>query len=189
MQKETQIRSRISRGETTDAALEKAPHLREAVTILRPLEEVYAFWRDFSKLPLYMKDLVRVDELSPTRSRWVLDLPRGPQTEWIAEIVAERPNEMISWETREGDNVQQAGTVHFQKAGGGRGTVVSLTMKYTITGGKVTELATKVMGEDPKTLAMSNLRRFKAYLETGEVPTVEGQPSGREELTENKNVH
>jgi len=53
-------------------------------------------------------------------------------------------------------------------------------MTYHVPGGRLTELAGQAAGEDPYSLTLTNLRRLKAYLETGEIPTIEGQPSGRD---------
>jgi hypothetical protein len=54
-------------------------------------------------------------------------------------------------------------------------------MAYSVPGGKLTELVTLMSGESPQVLTLTNLRRLKALMETGEIATVEGQPSGREE--------
>jgi hypothetical protein len=54
-------------------------------------------------------------------------------------------------------------------------------MNYSIPGGKLTEWTTLFSGEDPDTLTITNLKRLKAFLETGEIPTTKGQTSGRKE--------
>ena len=42
-------------------------------------------------------------------------------------------------------------------------------------------LLAKLFGEEPEMQIRDDLRRFKCLVETGEIPTTEGQPSGREE--------
>lgn len=150
-----------------------------AVTIGRPVEEVYSFYRDFKNLTYFMKDLKDIQILSPKKSHWVIELKNGLKAEWDAEITNERTNEMISWQSLEDSEVETSGTVWFRPATAGLGTVVSLTLDYKIPGGKVTEFFTKFVGEDPDTLAFVNLRRLKAFLEVGEIATIEGQTSGR----------
>jgi uncharacterized membrane protein len=73
------------------------------------------------------------------------------------------------------------GAVWFVEAPAGRGTIVRLSLNYSVPGGKFSEWVTKLNGEDPDSLILLNLRRLKALLETGEIPTIEGQPSGRED--------
>jgi uncharacterized membrane protein len=157
---------------------------RFAVTIGKPIEEVFNFWRNFQNLSFFMKDLKEVEVLSPTLSRWTMQLQSGVKASWEAEIVAERKNEMISWHSLPGSEVVTKGSVWFSPAPQGLGCVVSLVMEYEAPGGKLTELVTKLSGEDGDTLLQVNLRRLKAYLETGEIPTTEGQPSGREPIPE-----
>ena len=55
-------------------------------------------------------------------------------------------------------------------------------MQYAPPGGKVAALVAKLFGEEPRQQIPQELRRFKAILETGEVPTTEGQPAGRSPL-------
>lgn len=156
---------------------------RYAVTIGKPQEEVFRFFRNFENLPLFMKDLKEVQVISEKKSHWVVEV-HGMQAEWDAEITLERQDEMLAWKSVKGSEVETSGSIWFSPAPGGKGTVVSLVLDYKIPGGKLAEIITKFTGEDPETLAQLNLRRLKAVLETGEVPTIEGQPSGREENSE-----
>jgi uncharacterized membrane protein len=154
---------------------------RHAVTISRPPEDVYLFWRRFENLPLFMKDLKEVETISPTQSRWKVQLKSGRMVEWLAEVRGEIPGQMISWGSLAGEKIQTSGRVMFEGMPGGHKTVVKLTMDYSIPGGRLAEWATFLSGEDPDTLALTNLKRLKQVLETGEFATIEGQPSGREE--------
>lgn len=155
-----------------------------AVTIARPPEEVYEFWRDLKNLSLFMKDIERVEVLSPIRSHWYLKTKSGIKFDWEAEIVGEVPGRYLAWESDKKARLRTAGVVYFERATGGRGTVVRMSLSYRIPGGKAAELAALFTGEDPRHLTLTNLRRMKAYLETGEIPTTEGQPSGREKESE-----
>jgi uncharacterized membrane protein len=150
-----------------------------AITIGRNVDEVYSFWRDFKNLSNFMKDLKSVQILSPKASHWTVELKSGIQAQWDANITQEVPNEMISWRSVEGSEVDTTGSVSFKRAPAGQGTVVSVMIDYEIPGGKLAEIATKFMGEDGDTLTQINLHRLKALLETGDIPTTEGQSSGR----------
>jgi uncharacterized membrane protein len=168
--------------------LEKNPDqdykTRHAITIGKSPHEVFTFFRDFRNLPFFMKDLTSIQTISETRSHWTVQVKNGAKVEWDADITGELLGRSISWASVEGSEVETSGQVTFELAPGERGTVVSLAMNYTVPGGKLTEFALFFTGESPDLLVQTNLKRLKAYMETGEIPTVEGQPSGRDEDSE-----
>ena len=49
--------------------------IERTVTINRPRHELYAFWRDFRNLPLFMENIESVVEIDGTRSRWRVKAP------------------------------------------------------------------------------------------------------------------
>jgi uncharacterized membrane protein len=155
--------------------------IHRSMTINKSPAEIYTFFRNFSNLPYFMKDLVSLTVNSETMSHWVVQLEHGPKVEWDAEITADKYAEMIAWKTIGKTDVNQAGSIWFSKASLNRGTIVRLHMAYSIPAGKVGKIAAQLMGEAPDSIIQINLRRLKAYLETGEVPTTKGQPSGRDE--------
>lgn len=152
-----------------------------AITIGKNPTDVFSFWRNFTNLKYFMKDIYDIRVISPTKSEWTVKLKSGPSASWLAEIVDEVPGRMIAWKSIEDSEVKTEGSVWFSQAPAGLGTVVKLFMNYKIPGGKLTELATLMTGEDPENLTLTNLKRLKAYLETGVIPTTEGQSSGRDE--------
>jgi uncharacterized membrane protein len=153
--------------------------LEKSVTINRSPEELYRFWRNFENLPRFMNHLEAVHVTGEERSHWVAKAPAGSSVEWDAEIYNEKEGEMIAWRTLEGADVASAGSVHFEPAAGGRGTVVRVVLKYDPPGGKLGALVARLFGENPEQQIDEDLRRFKQLMETGEVATTEGQPSGR----------
>lgn len=160
---------------------------RRAITIfgLNPAE-VFQFWRNFQNLPRFMKGVSRVDNVAGGQTHWLVELPSGIRASWNAEITEEEPGVMLAWRSLPDSQVTTSGSVWFTGSPDGRSTIVTLSMDYEIIGGRMSELTTLLMGEDPDTLVQTNLRRLKALLETGEIPTTEGQPSGREELQSGK---
>lgn len=162
-------------------SIQEGERIHRSVTINKSPAEIYTFFRNFGNLPFFMKDLISVLVSSETMSHWVVQLEHGPKVEWDAEITEEKYAEMISWHTIGNTEVKQSGTMWFEKAPRDRGTIVRLHMSYTIPAGKLGKLATLLVGEDPDSIMLTNLARLKAYLETGEVPTTKGQPSGRDE--------
>ena len=168
-------------GEDTRRALggPAASTSRRAVTINRPVDELYRFWRNFENLPRFMQHSSRSSG-SPTRCRTgARDGPGGTAVEWDAEIINEIPNKVIAWRSLEGSDVVSAGSVHFDEAGAGRGTRVRVHLQYSPPGGKVGAAVARLLGREPSADIREDLRRFKQLLEAGEIPTTDGQPRGR----------
>jgi uncharacterized membrane protein len=153
--------------------------VEKSVTVNRPPEEVYRFWRDFQNLPRFMNHLESVSDLGSGRSHWVAKAPAGKTVEWDAEVYNEKENELIAWRSLEGADVDNAGSVRFEPAPEGRGTTVRVTLKYDPPAGKLGSLVAKLWGEEPSQQIEEDLRRFKQVMEAGEIPTTEGQSSGR----------
>jgi len=153
--------------------------VEHAVTVNRPPAEVYRFWRNLSQLPRFMGHLKEVRDTGGGKSHWVARGPLGMSVEWDAETIEDRPNEVISWRSLDGSDVDTAGSVHFRPAPAGRGTEVRVSLKYDPPAGKVGAAVAKLFGESPDHQVQADLSRFKSLLEAGEVASTAGQPSGR----------
>ena len=153
--------------------------VERSVTITRPPDELYRFWRNFENLPRFMDHLESVEVIDERRSRWVAKAPAGRRVAWEAEIITERENELIGWRSLAGADVANAGSVHFRPAPGGRGTEVKVVLEYKPPVGPVGGAVARLFGEDPDQQVLEDLRHFKQVMEAGEVPTTDGQPSGR----------
>src|SRR2546423_8819624 len=68
-------------------------HFETSIAIDKSTEELYAFWRDFQNLPLFMKNLESVTRLDERRSHWVTKGIGNAKIEWDAEIYNEDANE------------------------------------------------------------------------------------------------
>jgi uncharacterized membrane protein len=153
--------------------------LTKTITINRSPEDLYRMWRNFQNLPRFMKHLESVEVLSENRSRWTAKLPGGKTLQWESEILLDRPNEEIVWQTLEDSDIQHSGSVRFEPASPRRGCRVILQMEHNPEHGKVGTTIAKLLGKVPEQFIQEDLRRFKQLMETGEVATTEGQPSGR----------
>jgi len=164
----------------TRAALRgsRGVNVLESVTINRPIEELYRFWRNLENLPRFMRHLESVEKITDTISHWRAKGPAGTVAEWDAEIHNEVPNQLIGWRSLEGSDVVSAGSVNFDSAAAGRGTRVTVHLQYSPPGGKVGAAIAKLFGRDAETEIREDLRRFKQLIEAGEVPTTSGQPRG-----------
>lgn len=169
----------INRGENGHAGIK----VQRAVTVDKPREELYRIWRNFENLPRFMTHLqkVSVDELGDDkRSHWVAKAPLGREIQWDSEITEERQYEYLAWRSLPGAIVESMGSVEFADAPQGRGTIVKVTMQYHPIGGSMAAALAKVFGEEPDVQVREDLRHFKQMMEAGEIPSIDGQPSGRE---------
>ena len=157
----------------------KGIRVEKAVTINSSAEELYRFWRNFENLPRFMSHLKAVHVFDNKRSHWIAKGPAGSNAEWDAEIINDVPNELIGWRSVDGSRVDNAGSVHFTPATGDRGTEVKVVLRYDPPAGFIGATVAKIFGEDPAHQINEDLRRLKQLVETGEIATIEAQPSGR----------
>jgi uncharacterized membrane protein len=152
-------------------------HVEHSVTINRPVSEVYRFWRNLENLPKFMRHLETVAMREEGISHWVARGPGGMRVEWDARIINEIENKVIGWQSLEGSTIATAGSVHFEETD--RGTVVRVHLQYNPPGGRLGAAVAWLTGEEPNLQVREDMRRFKQLMETGEIPTIEGQSSGR----------
>jgi uncharacterized membrane protein len=152
-------------------------HVEESVSINRPISELYRFWRDFENLPTFMEHLESVSMREEGVSHWVAKGPAGMPVEWDARIINEVPDKVIGWQSLTGSTISTAGSVNFDADP--HGTRVTVHMQYNPPGGRLGAALAKIFGEEPNQTVREDLRHFKQLMETGEIPTTEGQPSGR----------
>jgi uncharacterized membrane protein len=152
-------------------------HVDESVTINKPIAEVYRFWRNFENLPQFMRHLESVAGREEGISHWVARGPAGIKVEWDARIINEVDNKVIGWQSLEGSTISTAGSVNFDETE--HGTRVRVHLQYNPPAGRLGAAVARLFGEEPTQTVREDLRRFKQLMETGEIPTIDGQPSGR----------
>jgi uncharacterized membrane protein len=168
----------IYRGASASRGAEPV-HVERSYTINKPVEEVYRFWRNFENLPRFMRHLESVRVTGDRWSQWTARAPMGLTVSWDAEITDDAANRHIIWHSLPGSTIDNYGSVLFRPATGNRGTVVTVAIDYRPPAGKVGHTLAQLFGESPAQQIREDLRRFKQLMEAGEIPTIEGQPSGR----------
>jgi uncharacterized membrane protein len=136
--------------------------------------ELYVLWRDIESAPKWQEMITDVIQTGPKTSHWVMKAG-DDKIEWDSEILADEPGHRIAWRSVAGDS-NHAGEVVFEPAPGGRGTNVIVLQEFRQ--GKVKTAAETIFSRNPKQAVIENLRHFKAFAETGEIPQTEGQPHG-----------
>jgi uncharacterized membrane protein len=141
----------------------------QTIVVNREPEDVYQFWLRFDQFPRFMHHLQQVSVRKDGTSHWQAYGPGGQVWEWDAEIVENRPNELITWRSRPGGDVTNEGSVRFERAPGGRGTLVRVNLRYAPPVGMVGAAVATLLGREPGWEVREDLRRFKQVIETGEV--------------------
>lgn len=154
--------------------------IETTLTIDRSPEDLYGFWRDVENLPQVMRHLKRVDAIDARRSHWVAEGPFDSDVEWDAEIFNERGGEMIAWRSLPGGDIDTAGSVHFDSLGGGRGTAVTVSLKYNPPAGKAGARIADLLGSSAEQQITEDLQNLKQIMESKspKAPTVTDQPRG-----------
>jgi uncharacterized membrane protein len=156
--------------------------VKKSILINRSAEELYQHWRNFQNLPRFMRNLESVKITGDRRYRWTAKGPVGSKITWDAEVIEDRANECIAWRSIGGD-IDNFGSVRFESAPGGRGTLVKIEMHYSLPAGSVGRTVARFLGRAPEQQVEEDLRHFKQMIETGEIITTLGQPAGRSSST------
>lgn len=162
-------RGLIKRRNRSDPAV----HIERSVLISRAPFDVYLAWRNVERLPDILQHITDVRALSSTRSHWQAELG-GVSIEWDAETVEDIPGQVIAWRSIGSAAVDMFGCVRFEPHNAG--TILHVEIDYEPVLGK---FAGRLLGPAIAEEVKEDLRRFKSELETGEIPTIQGQPVGR----------
>jgi uncharacterized membrane protein len=156
----------------------KIPH---CATINKPLEQVAIIVGDISNFPLFFEGLKKV-EMEGQQASWHFQTSGSDLKTVMMKLNENRVDRTWTWQADDSAGFNYSVTVKLDKAQADRGTIVQMKVQYEnkfagtlaafekIFGGKDAEMTTKI-----------NLQRLKAFCETGSIPTIEGQPSGRDE--------
>ena len=126
--------------------------VEEAITISRPRTEVYTFLARAENLPALAEEAV--------------------------QITRDVPSSELAWRATRGEELMHFGSLGLRDAPGGRGTIVCVRLDYLPSGGSLGAALAHLMGRSPQRVLADRLRRARSLLETGEVPTTNGQPTG-----------
>lgn len=155
--------------DTTAAGTARSVHVTRTITVQRPRDEVYAFWRQLGNMPLYMDHLEDVREMGE-HSRWIARIAGRP-IEWEACITDDIPGERLAWRSLPDGDIETEGRVIFRDAPGQRGTEVEVDMRISRpTARRAMMLAPLFRGLTRWQLGRI-LGQMRQILETGELAT------------------
>jgi uncharacterized membrane protein len=147
---------------------------RTSAIVQANADELYALWRDLESAPKWQEQITSVRQTGDVTSHWIMESD-GEKIEWDSEILADEPGKRIAWRSIAGDS-SNAGEVIFDASPGDRGTLVTVLQEFRM--GKLSNAWETIVGRNPKQSVIENLRHFKAFAETGEIPRTQGQPHG-----------
>lgn len=137
------------------------------ITIQRPVEKVFEFYRNFKNLPTFLGDVMAIDETGPATSRWTIQGPLGIRAHWTIRVTEERANELIRYETVSSPALKTYWEIYFTPGATAGETEVHEVMKTPL--GRLGRAALALMGKFPVEEVSSNLQRLKEIVETGRV--------------------
>lgn len=138
-----------------------------SITIQRPVEEVFSFYRDFRNLPRFLGDVMAIEQLGPSTSRWTIQGPLGIRVRWTIRVTEARPNEVIRYETVAAPGFRTSWDIQFTPGREGGETTVREVMNAPL--GRLGRAALALVGKSPAAEVPANLHRLKEILETGRV--------------------
>ncbi|AOS63026.1 SRPBCC family protein [Actinoalloteichus hymeniacidonis] len=155
--------------------------ITKSVDVHVPVSRAYDQWTQFESFPQFMKGVDRIEQLTPTRTRWRTSIA-GVVREFDAEITEQHPDERIAWRSVEGPTQSGVVTLHRLDASTTR---VHLQMEFEPTG--AVEKAGSGLGLVDHQV-QSDLERFREFIEgraqatgawRGDVPRAaqEGDPA------------
>lgn len=141
----------------------------QTIVVNRDIADVYEFWSHFDQFPRFMRHLKQVSVRKDGASHWKAYGPGGQLYEWDAETLQNQPNKLLTWRSLPNADIQNEGSVRFERAPGGRGTLVRVNLRYDPPAGVAGSVVASLLGREPGQEVQEDLRRFKQVIETGEV--------------------
>lgn len=146
------------------------------MAVNRSPQECYEFWRKLENHPRFMPHMQSVETTGERTSHWKMKAPASKPLEWDSDLTEDTPGESLQWKSTGGD-LENSGSVRFEPRRSGPGTIVRLQMEFDppAPGASIPGLVKYFSERKVK----EDLRRFKNLMEAGEIPTTQGQTSGR----------
>ena len=150
--------------------------VRAAFTINKTPQEVYDFVRNPDNWGRALRE-PRFEHDGKDGMTLGFGAENGAEFKSHVELTDEKPGEFIACSSEE-QMLEHRGVVRFKKAPGDRGTEISIALEYKSPTGPISHALAALAGLDPEQLVREGLRQIKQLMETGEIPTTEGQPVG-----------
>jgi uncharacterized membrane protein len=156
--------------------------IQRVITIGKPKQELYAQWRDPAFLSSVFGGIFEVTNLGSGQISVHVELPAGRSLHWTAQLIEDPDGSTLRWRTGEDAPLPYEMFVHLRDADPADwGTEVMLGFS-PICGNPIVKSIVGSSGPVTRTVLEKVLRRFKALLEAGEIPTLSKNPAGTPRL-------
>lgn len=155
--------------------------IRQSITIGRSASELFALWRKPETLEKIRLPFEQLTVLGSDHVRWKMKLPAGSM-EIEALLVEERPDELVHWRSTSSGPFQVDERMRFKPAPRDLGTEAMLDYEVDFSrmpAGEILRSLSSFFQRAPQSAVKKVLENFKSLAETGEVPTLERNPSAR----------
>jgi uncharacterized membrane protein len=132
--------------------------IEKSIVVDVPARTAYNQWTQFEEFPEFMEGVVEVRQLGDTHLHWVAEIG-GKRHEWDAEIVEQRPDDLVSWRSVGGKG--NAGLVRFRPLDENR-TEMEVEIEWQAEG--MVEQLGSALGADERRVE-GDLERFKELIE------------------------
>lgn len=130
----------------------------------RPVNEIYSIWRDFENLPKFMGHLQSVNTIDTNTSKWVSEgFGQIDSISWTAEIVEDRKDKIIRWQSTPDSPINNSGKVTFSPRA--EGTEISISISYQPPLNHDGENIAHFFNPSFKQLIKKDLKNFKFFIE------------------------
>ncbi|MFL5607912.1 MAG: SRPBCC family protein [Gemmatimonadaceae bacterium] len=157
-----------ARGPLTDALCRlgtrrRGTSVQLSFIVPRPVEQVFAFCRDFENFPRLIRTLRHVRDHGDGRSHWSASTPTGGTLEWDTVTTKYVPNSVIAWESVGHSPVRMRAILRFVPENGV--TCMKVTAEYQVVEGSVRDALVALATRSRRERLASQIRRLADYLE------------------------
>lgn len=156
-----------------------APEVERTLTIGATAPDLYERFRSGADLPAIWGHMADISPAEDGRTRWAVHGPLGRTWSWETKLTAERRSDVLSWAATEGADVPMEGTLTLRPAPRDQGTEATLSVTFEPPGGRLGRAVADHLDLVPREFLSTALRRWKALVETGEIPTTDRNPAAR----------
>ena len=153
--------------------------ISRVITIGKSRDELYRMWCDPRILSRLFGDSLQVFSVGEGQIRSRITLIGGREITWTTKLVEQNPSSSLVWRTEPGAIAPHEMLLSFrdaQPASWGTEVTLGISLLPDNPVGRAIGRLTESIDE---AILMKVLRRFKALVETGEMPTLDHNPSGR----------
>jgi uncharacterized membrane protein len=162
-------------GKALGADPERPNRATQTLTIGASPEELFGFYREPTNFQRVLRNLAEIEPREDGGAHWKVPGPGGHSLEWDAQLTEERPGEQLGWSPAPGSGTAAELEVRLRREPGDRGTAVTMRLEVEPPVGA----SAPAVGAAAGALVIKALYGTKALIETGEVPTLEKNPSAR----------